>query len=168
MNYLSRIAGKKFEVTIDHSEKNLQIYLDGESLPVEFIRLNGTNAYIFIMENRSFEFEVGRNESCYVVYHGGRLYDCYVEDERLLGMVSSIRQEAAVPSHREIRSPMPGLIVLIEVQVGDIVKAGQGLVIIEAMKMENEIKAPADAIVTEIRVKPKEAVEMNQTLLILE
>lgn len=167
MKYLSRITDKIFDVSIENSEKELQVFVDGEFIPFEYIRLDGTNVFVVMLENRSFEFEIKRIESGYAVNYDGRAFNCSVEDKRLLSMKNAIRQETIVPSHHEIRSPMPGLIVLIEVKVGDKVKAGQGLVIIEAMKMENEIKAPVDAVVTEIKVNPKEAVDMNQTLLIL-
>jgi biotin carboxyl carrier protein len=63
---------------------------------------------------------------------------------------------------------MPGLVVAVKVAPGDEVKTDQGLVIIEAMKMENELFAKFPARVKEVKVKPKEAVERNQPLIIFE
>ena len=60
---------------------------------------------------------------------------------------------------------MPGLVVRIPVNAGDAVSAGTGLVVLEAMKMENELKAPSATVVKSIRVAPGEAVEKGQVLL---
>jgi hypothetical protein len=62
---------------------------------------------------------------------------------------------------RDVRAPMPGLIVAVEVEEGDRVETGAGLVVIEAMKMENEIVAPASGIVCEVGVRAGQAVEKD-------
>lgn len=64
-----------------------------------------------------------------------------------------------------IRAPMPGLIVKVEVEVGQEIKAGQGLIVLEAMKMENEIKALHPGKIQAIHVAPKKAVEKGETLI---
>ncbi|NOX35964.1 MAG: biotin/lipoyl-binding protein [Calditrichaeota bacterium] len=70
--------------------------------------------------------------------------------------------------HGEVRAPMPGLVLRIDVKVGDEVKIGQPLLIMEAMKMENEIRAPIDGVVKEIVVEPHQAVEKEDLLIRLE
>ena len=67
-----------------------------------------------------------------------------------------------------IRSPMPGKVVKVLVRVGDQVKAGQGLIVVEAMKMENELRAPRDGRVKEVPVREGQAVEAGQPLAVLE
>ncbi|NUQ12414.1 MAG: acetyl-CoA carboxylase biotin carboxyl carrier protein subunit, partial [Gemmatimonadaceae bacterium] len=62
-------------------------------------------------------------------------------------------------------APMPGLVVRIAVQEGDRVQAGTPLVVMEAMKMENELKAPVDGVVGPVRVRPGEAVEKGAVLV---
>jgi biotin carboxyl carrier protein len=69
---------------------------------------------------------------------------------------------------KTIVAPMPGLVVRVEVEVGQHVKAGQGVVVVEAMKMENELKAPGDGVIAEIRAKTGETVEKGAVLLVLE
>jgi biotin carboxyl carrier protein len=64
-----------------------------------------------------------------------------------------------------VRAPMPGLIIALKVKDGDAVKAGDTLLILEAMKMENIIKAPGDAIVRTVKVRMGEGVEKNQVLI---
>jgi len=67
-----------------------------------------------------------------------------------------------------LRSPMPGKVVKVLVKVGDEVKAGQGIVVVEAMKMENELKAPRDGKVKQVSAEEGRAVESGQTLALIE
>ena len=168
MNYVAKISDKEFKVTLQNKGEKLEVFVEGGAVPVELHRINGTNNYSFLMNNLSFDVEIHKNETGYLVHHKGRTYKCNVEDERLTRLKSSLKQKTVSHLENEIKSPMPGLIVAIEVEKGQKIKAGDGVIVIEAMKMENEIKAPADAVVKEIKVKPKQAVEMNQTLIVLE
>jgi len=76
------------------------------------------------------------------------------------------RPQAAGP--QPVRSPMPGKVVKVLVKAGDEVKAGTPVVVVEAMKMENELRAPRDGKVREVRVQEGQAVEGNQTLATIE
>ncbi len=67
-----------------------------------------------------------------------------------------------------ITAPMPGKIVEIKVEIGDSVKRGQVVAILEAMKMENEIQAPHEGVVRDIKVKPGESVNRGDVLMIIE
>ena len=79
------------------------------------------------------------------------------------------RAAAAKPAGpAEVKSPMPGKVVRALVRVGDAVTAGQAVVVVEAMKMENELKSPRDGKVRELRASDGQAVEAGQTLVVLE
>jgi biotin carboxyl carrier protein len=67
-----------------------------------------------------------------------------------------------------VSAPMPGRVIKLLAKAGDAVKAGQGLVIVEAMKMENEVRAPRDGQVAEVRVKEGQAVEAQEVMLTLQ
>jgi biotin carboxyl carrier protein len=67
-----------------------------------------------------------------------------------------------------VQSPMPGKVVKVLVAVGDEVKSGQGVVVVEAMKMENELKSPKDGKIKAVAVKEGQAVEAGQSLVTLE
>jgi pyruvate carboxylase subunit B len=69
---------------------------------------------------------------------------------------------------KDIHSPMPGLVVAVEVEVGQRVRKGQGVAIVEAMKMENEMRAAEDGIVKEILVKKGQKVNQNQLMVVIE
>jgi biotin carboxyl carrier protein len=68
----------------------------------------------------------------------------------------------------DVRAAMPGKVVAVLVEVGATVERGQGLLVIEAMKMENEIAAPRAGRVASIRVKPGQAVEAGEVLAVIE
>ena len=86
-----------------------------------------------------------------------------------LSLLLRRRSKGFAPPKGEIaiNAPMPGLIVSIPVEEGQAVKSGQTVVVLESMKMENELKAPRDGTVSSLKVAPRQAVEQNQVLLIL-
>jgi biotin carboxyl carrier protein len=67
-----------------------------------------------------------------------------------------------------VKAPMPGLVLRVQVKVGDAVKKGDALLVLEAMKMENVIKAEGEGIVKAIKVNEKQAVEKNTLLIEME
>lgn len=79
-----------------------------------------------------------------------------------------LRAAAPAAGRQDVRAPMPGLIVAVDVEEGDRVEAGAGLFVIEAMKMENEIVAPAAGKVTAIGVRAGQAVEKDVRLCTIE
>ena len=96
---------------------------------------------------------------------GSTHFEVDVTDERRRRIQDMIAASAPPSGPKPVRAPMPGLVVRVEVQVGDLVRPGQGLVIVEAMKMENELRAEAAGRVTAVRVAPGEAVERDQVLI---
>ena len=99
---------------------------------------------------------------------GGRAYPVRVSTETDLLLRRFSGSKAADAAHLEVRAPMPGLVVRVLVGPGDTVKSGDGLVILEAMKMENELRASGDALVRTVSVKAGDAVTKNQILLTFE
>jgi len=89
-----------------------------------------------------------------------QLEDKYDELLKKLGMDAASSQKVG-----DLKAPMPGLVVNIPVAEGDVIKKGDVLLILEAMKMENALKALADATVKKIMVKTGQAVEKNQVLI---
>ncbi|NPA90352.1 MAG: acetyl-CoA carboxylase biotin carboxyl carrier protein subunit [Chloroflexi bacterium] len=110
---------------------------------------------------------VERGEKGYRVLLGGVLYNVQVEDERRRRLLAGRSKPAAPVGDMHVKAPIPGLIVKVEVEVGQHVRADQPLVILEAMKMENEIRAPQAGIVREVRVSPGDSVEQGAVLVVL-
>lgn len=86
-------------------------------------------------------------------------------DERMRAIKDLTAATAAASGPAPLLAPMPGLVVRIAVNVGDAVEAGQGLVVIEAMKMENELRSPSAGRVTAVRVQSGNAVEKGAVLI---
>lgn len=88
-----------------------------------------------------------------------------VDDPSSLLLKTLLRTQHRSSGTRQLRAPMPGLVTKIEVQKGEVVQAGQGLIILEAMKMENEIRSPEAATIEEIHVNSGTAVEKGSLLI---
>lgn len=120
----------------------------------------------FIIDNASYDAEIEKSQYGYQITTKGVVYNTKVEDDML-----KITEKAKL-KHSEteikIKAPMPGLVVAVEVEKGQFVKGGKGVVILEAMKMQNEITTPKDGIVKEIKVKKGDTVNGGDTLVILE
>jgi biotin carboxyl carrier protein len=97
------------------------------------------------------------------VVHRGVAYQAVLRDPRMLGGAA-----AAGASVDDIRTPMPGAVARVLVKPGDVVRAGQVLVVVEAMKMENEFKSPRDGTVADVPAATLRAVEAGTVLVRLE
>ena len=168
MKYTAKIDDKSFQIEITENDQNLELKLDGEIVPFDLVKSPESNLVSILMDNRSFEAEVSRNSDGYEVFLKGERFKCLVEDERTAQLESLVGHKIHTDKEKEFKSPMPGLAVTVEVKAGDQIKEGQGLVIVEAMKMENELKAKFDAKIKEVKVKPGQAVEKDETLIIFE
>ena len=121
--------------------------------------------YSVVVEGRSLEVRVEEGEEVYRIAIGARSYDVAVRDPR-----RRRRREGALRAAgpQPIRAPMPGKIVRVKVSVGDRVEAGDGLVVVEAMKMQNELKAPKAGIVTALEVEAGGSVAAGEVLVVVE
>lgn len=143
-----------------------RIAVDGNEFLVDG-KKTGRSNFSLIVDNRSFEIDVDNTEDEYRVLVDGRSYHVQLVDERrvrLGGLQSGIQLQG----RQKVSVPMPGKVIAVLVGEGDAVEKGQGLVIVEAMKMENEVRSPITGAVREIRVKPGEAVEAGAVLVIVE
>jgi biotin carboxyl carrier protein len=95
----------------------------------------------------------------------GTQYELTVEDEREKRLRASLGGRIADNVDFHLRAPMPGLVVAIPVNDGQHVAKGDVLVILESMKMQNELKSPRAGKISRVRVKPGDSVELRETLL---
>ncbi len=163
----------RYFVTVEGGERTVEIddgkmILDGIPVDAELASLPGTDRRHLRMNDRSVSLFARLQPDGWLVELEGRGFLVRVEDER----ARHIRDlaSAAVPqeTHREVRAPMPGLIVKVEVEVGQEVEGGAGLIVMEAMKMENELRADSDATVREVMVEPGQTVNRDDLLVVLE
>ncbi len=162
MKYVTTINDKKFEIEI---RQDGTLWLNGQQRHVDFLPL-GTSLFSIIMETTSHEVVVDEREGQYELMMNGRLFTGTVMDERT--QLLSRRAGLDVDSGEiTIRAPMPGLIVAIPVHEGQEVKAGDTVIILESMKMQNELKSPRDGTVQRISVATGQTVEQKKVLVTL-
>jgi propionyl-CoA carboxylase alpha chain len=101
----------------------------------------------------------------WLLRHGGTLVPALVRSRRAADLARRIPARPPPAARRRLVSPMPGLLVKVAVAPGDAVKAGQELLVLEAMKMENVLRAEHDAVIAEILVAPADAVQADQVLI---
>lgn len=161
MKYITTIDGKEFSVEII-DEKHVRI--NDQILEVDFESVSGQPVYSLIIGGKSYEAYIYPDEKDWQVLLHGRLFQAIVEDEREKRLRAA-GSKVAEGGEFHLKAPMPGLVVAIPVEEGQVVTQGQVLLVLESMKMQNELKAPRDGTISRIRVKAGETVEQKQTLL---
>ncbi len=150
----------RFSVTLDQGTDTARtVELDARRLP--------SGAYHVMWGARSLEVDLFASEDTWTVEVAGQTRQMLLLDQRKLAMRRSGGGGAGADGP-ELHTPMAGKIVKYLVEVGDQVTQGQGVVIVEAMKMENELKAHRDGTVASLGADAGSAVEVGETLLRIE
>lgn len=121
--------------------------------------------YSFIVDGHSYEVAVREERKGMVVEIGAHAIPVRLQDP---SEVKSSGGKEAIGGEAVIVSPMPGRVIGIKVEAGQVVKEGEGIILVEAMKMENELHAPKGGTVKKIVVKVGDAVEAGQELVTIE
>src|SRR5215510_14202110 len=162
MRYITTVEDKQYLVEII-DEKHVSV--DGKIYNVDFESVSGQPVFSLIVDGKSHEAYVQEGDEIWQVLMRGQLYPVKVEDEREKRLRAAAGGGVAESGEYHLKAPMPGLVVTIPVEEGQEVKKGQVLLILESMKMQNELKSPRDGKVNRIKVKVGESVEQRQTLL---
>jgi pyruvate carboxylase subunit B len=163
VKYIVDVQGER--VTVDLGANGVRV--DGVELPAHLADVEGTPVRLVTIGG-SVHRVVARREpgrGRYVLWVDGWRFGVEALDERARAIrdVSAAAGAAAGPA--PLLAPMPGLIVRVLVEPGATVRAGDPLVVMEAMKMENELRAPSDGVVGSVRVSPGAAVERGAVLI---
>jgi biotin carboxyl carrier protein len=150
---VTTLGDGRFEVAIDGTPRIV------EGRPI------GTHGWSLLVDGVVHEVSVLAKADAWAVQVGGRTHRLKLLDERAM---RARTRGAAGSGEREVRAAMPGKVVALLTEVGAEVTQGQGLLVIEAMKMENEVGSPRAGTVKEIRVKPGQAVEAGELLAVVE
>ena len=125
-------------------------------------------SFHLIKDDKSYNIEVIKAdyiEKSFVIMVNGTSYKLVVKDKFDILLKDLGFESLTTSKVNEIKAPMPGLVLDILVKVGDEVKKGDPLMILEAMKMENILKSASDGVVKKINVEKKQAVEKGQVLI---
>lgn len=162
MKYITTVDGKDFLIEVV-DEKHIRV--GDRLLEVDFESVSGQPVFSIILDGKSYEAFISESDEGWQVLMRGKQYQITVEDEREKRLRAAAGGGVAEGGEFHLKAPMPGLVVSIPVVEGQEIKKGQVLIILESMKMQNELKSPKDGIVERIRVKAGESVEQKQALL---
>ena len=165
MKYYVEIAGRERLVEIKTGKEGLQVLVDGEAHPVDIAEVQGAGLYSLLVDGNSHAYAARFEDGDAVLSFHDREVQLRIEDER-----TRLAHEATGGARRgggpaEVKSVMPGVVKELRVAEGDSVAEGQPLLILEAMKMENEIRATHEGVVETIHVEPGAAVDKGALLV---
>lgn len=164
MKYFARIGENEYEVEITQDG----IMLDGEPVSVDLEQSGMTELYSMLFNGASHELLIESERFTHNVTLYGEHLAVQVEDERSRRLNAGRQMPGDHSGNASVSAPIPGLVVKVLVEEGDEVVEGQSLVILEAMKMENEIRSLRNGTVTKVNVAAGERVEQNSALILLE
>jgi biotin carboxyl carrier protein len=163
VKYIVTVNGERLEIVRDaHAfrigDRLVSAHLaDVQGTPVKVLRV-GDEVHRVVMQR-------GESRGQYTLWIDGHRYEAEALDERTRAIRDLSAQTAKAAGPAPLVAPMPGLIVRVTVNVGDTVQPGQSMVVMEAMKMENELRARSAGVVKAIRVVTGAAVEKGTVLV---
>lgn len=163
MKYYARVGTNEYVVDIEADG----IYVNGELATVDMKQAGGVELYSLLYNGRSHELLIEPGRYQYTITLRGEQFEVQVEDERTRRM-SAGRKLELPEGEFAVTAPIPGLVVKVLVEEGEEIREEQPLLLLEAMKMENEIRARRPGVVKQVKVVPGQRVEQNALLLVIE
>lgn len=165
MKYFVTVNGREHEVELDDRPGSLRVSVDGKPLDFSFQEVGEFGQVVAIRDGKSVGLSIEGDASKAAVTIAGHFYEVRLEDER--ERAAHAAEGSSARRGGVVHSVMPGIVVEILVQRGQTVEKGQPLLILSAMKMQNEIGAPAAGVVTELHVSAAQAVSAGTRLVTL-
>jgi len=162
------IDDKMYPIFIKPIEHGYNIRFERKRLFVKSNWILGNNLFTGIINDKTVSVKINLFDGGYYLTHAGATSKVKVRSPRIAELEKFMRETSDVDSMNEIKTPIAGKVVIVNVKEGDEVKLGQDVIIIEAMKMENLICSERKAKVTKVHVKPGDSVDANQVLVELE
>lgn len=157
-----------FHITVN---KTFEFAIAEDNLPAIDVQQKSENTWHILHQNKSLDVEVVHSDfisKSYTIKVNSSLYEVKIEtalDDLIAEMGLSLVENTVI---KDIKAPMPGLILDVLVKAGDEVKEGDYLLVLEAMKMENTITAPRDGVVKTVSVEKGKTVNKDQLLMEME
>lgn len=162
MKYLVTIANRTIEVEVEGE----RVVVNGAEQRAELRNVSGTPVRNLLVDGASWIIPMeGVGKGRWLLQRWGERFEVEVVDERTHHIQRLVGKGDTHGGPSTLKAPMPGLVVRVLVEPGQIVAAGQGLVVLEAMKMENELKALGLGIVETVAVSAGQAVEKGAALV---
>ena len=175
MNFDIEVGGHPTRVTVERSGDLFRVEVGGQSYRVDLAHVDGSTLSMILRDHAASSYEVGLAERPtpgeWEVYLRAGVVYTRVDGHgraRRVRRSAGVDPFAATSGQLQVVAPMPGRIVRVLVAAGDEVAARQGLVVVEAMKMENELRAPRAARVKDVHAVEGTTVEAGRVLVVLE
>ena len=159
------VGGQRVTVRLELFGERVKVKLAGKALEVNVAQM-AENVFSLILDGCSYNVVVNPQMEGFQVFVNGKVFQVALNDPSKQRPFSSRRTDEA--GSMEVSVPMPGKVVKVLVSEGDSVQKGQGLVVVEAMKMQNEVRAPRGGEVKQINVSDGETVNAGEPLVVVE
>lgn len=167
MKYYVTIEEHLVEIELSDTPAGYTATVEGTTHAIDVASVSGDAVYSLLVDGRSHDILVESTAAGVEITVGADLFQITVQDEWERRLANIQRRAAVEGGETIVRAPMPGAVVAAEVTAGARVKRGDGLIVLSAMKMENEIRAPRDGIVLQVLVAVGDKVERNASLVII-
>ena len=166
MKYFVKIGEKRYEIVLNGG--NSQATINGKEMTFDYRKLRDGKLHSLVADGKTYEFALEKVNGGFDIWHSSGQVHVDINDEKR-ERISQLAGDKRI-GHKLSPSKLrcPDLYSKSKSKSGQRVEKGDGLVIVEAMKMENELKAHAAAVVKEIKVNPRQPVEKNQVLIVFE
>ena len=165
MKETTYVLGKEeFNVTFDTEGELRKISVNGTELKFTYRRVQPHVYVLFFEDGRNKTVYIAKDREKFYVWMDGQAYILSEKSEEYSAS-GAVKKEEGV---QFVTSPMPGKVVKVLVKPDDKVKEGQGLIIVESMKMENEFTADFDGVVKEVNASPGEQIDADVPLVVVE
>jgi len=164
VKFEAELGGETIPIEVSGADGRYRVAV-GDEIALVDARQAAEGIWSLLIDGVSHVVDVSERDGVSVVEVDGERYHIPVEEETRY--IIRTRGGKASTGGQVLKAPMPGKVVLVEVEVGQAVNPGDGLVILEAMKMENEFRATASGTVLEIRVQAGQAVNPGDTLVVI-
>jgi biotin carboxyl carrier protein len=165
MKYVATVGSRTTVVEVTQDDGRYRVTLDDQVWEVD-ARLTAQGIFSLLIDGVSHVADVDDVAGACIVEIGGERYSIQVEEQTRY-IIRTRGGAAGEGGGHTLKAPLPGKVTHVAVQAGDTVAAGQALVVIEAMKMENELKATAPGTVREVRVSAGQAVNAGDVLVVI-
>jgi len=169
VKYFARLGDREVACEVEAENGAIFVVVDGKRYRADLRHLPRARSYSLLLDGRSFEFTVDESGEGGLELSGGAgSFHVVVEDARTHAARAKTADARAASGPRVIKAVMPGIVREVRVEAGAVVAKGEALLILEAMKMQNEIRADAAGRVTRVFVRAGETVEKGAKLVEIE
>lgn len=167
MKYFAQLGDRNYECILEAANGTLKVHIGGKVYLADLRHLADSHTYSLLLDGRSYEFAIHETEEGTELSGGAGLFHVQVEDARTHAARQATVGARESGGPRALKAAMPGIVREVLIEAGAKVEKGQPLLILEAMKMQNEIGAPAAGVIKTLHVREKQAVGTGDKLATL-